>query len=85
MRIFINLCCPRSVNRAIKSRRMRWARNVTHTEDTRNYYKILVRKPEGRPRCRWEDNNNIEEVVKWVHLPQSRDQKRSVCKRKLNS
>jgi hypothetical protein len=39
---------------------MRWARNVTHTEDKR----VLVAKDEGkrplgRPRRRWEDNIKI--------------------------
>jgi hypothetical protein len=26
-------------------------------------YNILVRRPEGIPRCRWEDNIKIDEVV----------------------
>jgi hypothetical protein len=43
----------------IKSRRMRWAGHVAHTEVMKNC-KILVGKPErnrplGRPRCRWKN------------------------------
>jgi len=38
---------------------MRWAGNVAHREEIRNVYTVLVRKvevkrPLGRPRCRWE-------------------------------
>jgi hypothetical protein len=32
----------------IKSRRMRWVGHVAHTEETRNAYKNLVRKDEGK-------------------------------------
>jgi hypothetical protein len=42
----------------IKSRRMRWTRNVARMREKRNTYRILVGKPErkrGRPRRRWED------------------------------
>jgi hypothetical protein len=45
----------------IKSRRMIWTGNVAHVDETRNAYRILVGKPEGktplgRPRLRWMDN-----------------------------
>jgi hypothetical protein len=47
----------------IKSRRMRWAGHVTRMGEKRNAYRILVGKPEGkkplgRSRRRWVDNNN---------------------------
>jgi len=47
--------------RAIKSRRMRWARRVARLGEMRKAYKVLFRKPEGktpfrRPRNKWEDN-----------------------------
>jgi hypothetical protein len=47
----------------IKSRRIRWARNVACMRINAN--KILIRKPVGkrplgRPRHRWEDN------LKWI-------------------
>jgi hypothetical protein len=32
----------------IISRRMRWARHVTHMEELRNGYRILVRRPERK-------------------------------------
>jgi hypothetical protein len=34
--------------RMIKSRRIRWARNVEHMGKKRNAYRILVGKPEGK-------------------------------------
>jgi hypothetical protein len=54
-----------SPNRIIKSRRMRWAEHVARMEETRNAYRILVEKPEGkrplgRPRRRWVDNIKID-------------------------
>jgi hypothetical protein len=36
--------------RIIKSRRMRWTGYVACMGDMRNAYKVLVRKPLGRPR-----------------------------------
>jgi hypothetical protein len=37
-----------SINRIIKSRRMRWAGHVARTEERRNAYRLLLGKPEGR-------------------------------------
>jgi hypothetical protein len=55
--------------RMIKLRRMGWIRHVAYMNDTRNAYKVLVRKHVGkRPletsRHRWEDN--IKTGVKYV-------------------
>jgi hypothetical protein len=49
----------------IKSRKMRLAGHVARMGETRNAYRILVGKPEvkrplGRPRCRWVDNIKID-------------------------
>jgi hypothetical protein len=49
----------------IKSRRMRWKRNVARMGEKRNECGILVGKPEGkrplgRARSRWVDNINID-------------------------
>ena len=49
--------------RIFKSRLLRWAGHVALMEQSRNVYRILVGKPEGkrslgRPRRKWE--NNIE-------------------------
>ena len=43
----------------LKSRRLRWAGHVARKEQSRNAYRVLVGKPEGkrplgRPRRRWE-------------------------------
>jgi hypothetical protein len=60
-----------SSNRMIKSRRMRWAGYVARKGETRNAYRILVRKPEGkrplgRPRRRWVNNIKIDvSEVRW--------------------
>jgi hypothetical protein len=49
----------------LKSRRMRWAGHVARMVETRNAYRILVGKPEGkrplgRPSRRWVDNIKID-------------------------
>ena len=58
-----------NIIRSLKSRRLRWAGHVASMEQSRNAYRVLVGKPEGkrplgRPRCRWEDNikMNLKEV-----------------------
>jgi hypothetical protein len=50
-----------SIIRIIKSRRMKWARNVARMCEKRNVYRLLVKKPEGkrplgRPRLSWMVN-----------------------------
>jgi hypothetical protein len=60
-----NLYCSPSIIRIIKSRRMRWAGHVARMGAKRNAYRILVGRPEGkrplgRPRRRWEDNNGMD-------------------------
>ena len=47
------------------SRRLRWAGHVAHMEQSRNAYRVLVKKPEGkvplvRPRRRCEDNIKMD-------------------------
>jgi hypothetical protein len=74
-----NLCSSPNIIRTIKSRRMRWAGQVTRMGAKRNAYRILVGKPEGRrplgrPRCRWLDNNKIDvreigwDGMDWIYL-----------------
>jgi hypothetical protein len=53
----------------IKSRRIRWAEDVTRIGERRGAYKILVRKlvekkPLERPRRRWENSikTDLQEV-----------------------
>ncbi|KAJ4443149.1 hypothetical protein ANN_04799 [Periplaneta americana] len=51
--------------RNIKSRRLRWAGYVARMGESRNAYRVLVGRPDGkiplgRPRRRWEDNNKMD-------------------------
>jgi hypothetical protein len=63
---------------------MRWAGHIACIRETRNAYKVLVGKSEGkRPfvilRHRWEDNIKMDvkemgwEVMDCIHLAQDRD------------
>jgi hypothetical protein len=45
-----NLHSSPSIIRMIKSRMMRWAKDVTRMGEKRNAYRILVGKPEGDTR-----------------------------------
>jgi hypothetical protein len=47
-------------------------------KEMRNTHNIFIRKPErkkplGRSRYRWEDNNRMD-GVDWIHLAQDREQ-----------
>jgi hypothetical protein len=49
----------------IKSRRIRWTGNVARIDETRNAYRILMgkaegKRPLGRPRLRWVDDIKID-------------------------
>ncbi|KAJ4449269.1 hypothetical protein ANN_00667 [Periplaneta americana] len=70
--------------RNIKSRRLRWAGHVARMGESRNAYRVLVGRPEGKrpsgkPRRRWEDNikMDLREVEyddrDWINLAQHRD------------
>jgi hypothetical protein len=80
-----NLYASPDIIGAIKSRKIRWAENVTRMGQMRIAYSILVGKPEGkrplgRPRRAWENNigMNLREIkcegVDWIHLAQHRVQ-----------
>jgi hypothetical protein len=62
-----------NIIRVIKSRRMGWAGNVARMSERRGAYRILVgrnkgRRPLGRPRRRWEDNNKMDlQEMGWGH------------------
>ncbi|KAJ4435808.1 hypothetical protein ANN_18427 [Periplaneta americana] len=75
--------------RNIKSRRLRWAGHVARMDESRNAYRVLVGRPEGkrslgRPRRRWEDNikMDLREVGyddrEWINLAQDRDRWRAL-------
>jgi hypothetical protein len=60
-----NLYSSQNIITMTKSRMMRWAGHVARMGETRNAYRILVGKPEGkrplgRPRRRWV------EILKWI-------------------
>jgi hypothetical protein len=73
----------------IKARRMRWAGYVARRGETRNAYRILAgklegKRPLGRPRRRWMDDikMNLGEIGRdgrdWIELAQDRDQWRAL-------
>jgi hypothetical protein len=87
--IKINLYSSPSIIRMIKSRRMRWEGHVARMGEKSNACRILVGKPEGkrplgRRRRRWVDNNEMElrligwGGVDWIDMAQDRDQWRAL-------
>jgi hypothetical protein len=44
----------------IKSRRMRWAGNMTRMGQNTVAYRVLVKDSIGRPMRRWEDNIEMD-------------------------
>jgi hypothetical protein len=71
----------------VKSRRMRWAGHVARMEEDRGVHRVLVGKPKGkkslgRPRRRWEDNIDLQEVEggrgDWMELAEERDRWRAL-------
>ncbi|KAJ4450863.1 hypothetical protein ANN_02295 [Periplaneta americana] len=79
----------------IKSRRLRWAGHVARMGESRNAYRVLVGRPEGkrplgRPRRRWEDNikMDLREVGygdrEWINFAQDRDQWRAYVRAAMN-
>ena len=79
----------------IKSRRKRWTGHVARTGEGRGVYKVSVGKPEGkrplgRPKRRWEDNNKVDlqevrcEGMDWTEMAQDRNKWRSVVNAVMN-
>jgi hypothetical protein len=90
-----NVYSSPSINRIIKSRRMRWEGHVARMGEKRTAYRLLVGKPEGkrplrRPRRRWVGNIRMElgEVgwgdVNWIGLAQDRNRWRALVNSVLN-
>jgi hypothetical protein len=81
-----------NIVRVIKSRTMRWAGHVARMGEGRDFYRVLVGKPEGkrplgRSRSRWEDNIKLDlrevgiDVANWFRLAQDRIQWRAFVTR----
>jgi hypothetical protein len=74
---------------------MRWAGHVACLGETRNAYRIVVgktegKRPLGRPRRRWVDNIKIDlreigwDGVDWIDLGQDRGQLRALVNTVMN-
>ena len=74
--------------RSLKSRRLRWEGPLARMEQSRNAYRVLVEKPEGKrlsgmPRHRWEDNIKMDlrevgcDPGEWIDIAEDRDQWRA--------
>jgi hypothetical protein len=76
--------------RVIEARRMRWAGHVASMGEVRGAYNILIGRPEGRPRRRWEDNIKmaLKEIgfgdVDCIHLSQDKDRWRALVNTVMN-
>ncbi|KAJ4433050.1 hypothetical protein ANN_15307 [Periplaneta americana] len=76
-------------------RRMRWAGHVARMGESRNAYRVLVGRSEGksslgRPRRRWEDNIEMDlrnvgyDDRDWINLAQDRDRWLAYVKAAMN-
>jgi hypothetical protein len=85
-----NLYSSPSIIRIIKSRKMRWAGHVARMGEKGNVYRLLVGKPERRPRRRWIDNIKMDlleievNVVDWIGLAQDRYRWRALVNSVMN-
>ncbi|KAJ4427033.1 hypothetical protein ANN_26832 [Periplaneta americana] len=75
--------------------RLRWAGHVARMGESRNAYRVLVGRPEGKrplgmPRRRWEDNIKMDlrelgyDDRDWINLAQDRDRWRAYVRAAMN-
>jgi hypothetical protein len=67
---------------------MRWAGHIARIGEKTTAYRILVgnsegKRPLGRPRRRWVDNNKMD-GMDWIDLAQHRDQWRALVNMVMN-
>jgi hypothetical protein len=63
-----DLYCSPNIVRVINCRRKRWVGHLVRMGKRRGVYSVLVGKPEvkrplGRPRCRWEDFLTLSQLM----------------------
>ena len=86
---------PLLFNFALKYAMLRWAGHVACMEQSRNAYRVLVgktegKRPLGRPRHRWEDNIRMDlrevgcDPGEWIDLAEDRDQWRAYVRVVMN-
>ncbi|KAJ4436144.1 hypothetical protein ANN_18771 [Periplaneta americana] len=86
---------PTDMSLSHLSRRLTWAGHIARMGESRNVYRVLVGRPEGkrplgRLRRRWKDNikMDLKEVGygcrDWINLAQSRDQWRAYVRAAMN-
>ena len=84
-----------NIIRSLKSRRLRRAGHVARMEQSRNAYRVLVgksegKRPLGRPRRRWEGNIKMDlrevggDPGEWIDLVEDRDQRRVYVRAVMN-
>ena len=84
-----------NIIRTLKSRRLKCAAHLAGMEQSRNAYRILVGKPEGkrplwRPRCRREDNIKMDlrevdcDPGDWIALAEEINQLRAYVRAVMN-
>ncbi|KAJ4444572.1 hypothetical protein ANN_06367 [Periplaneta americana] len=81
--------------RNIKSKSLRWTGHVARMGESRNAYRVLVGRPEGkrplgRPRRRWENNIKMDlreegyDDRDWINLAEDRDRWRAYVRAAMN-
>ena len=84
-----------NIIRSIKSRRLRWAGHVALMKQSRNAYRVLLEKTEGkrplgRPMRRWEDNIRMDlrevgcDTGEWIDLAKDRGKWRAYVRAVIN-